>query len=116
MKKRKTINCTVLMAGAYPIQKGKKISVQKRGDLFFASSEGVDFGLIKDVCEEEEEQILSLPEVFDGIVVENCCEQHLLTICVALQDKRREKRKWRNTIEAHEKKVQELNQRVCLNN
>lgn len=100
MEKRKTINCTVLMAGAYPFQKGKKISVQKRGDLFYASSEGVDFGLIKEICGEEEEQVSNLPEAFDGIVVENCCEQHLLTICVALQDERKERKKWRKGIKS----------------
>lgn len=98
MGKRKTINCTVLMAGAYPFQKGKRISVQKKGNLFYASSEGVDFGLMKEICGEEEDQVPSLPEVFDGIVVENCCEQHLLTICVALQEREKGKRKWRKDI------------------
>ena len=100
MGKRKTINCTVLMAGAYPFQKGKKISVRKRGDLYYASSEGVDFGLIKEICGGEEDQMPSLPEVFDGIVVESCCEQHLLTICVALKDKRKERRKWKKGIKS----------------
>lgn len=78
------MDCTVLMAGAYPLRKGKKIDIQKKGDLYYASSEGVDFGLIKEIGGEVEGKLLRLPDRFDGIVTENYCEQHLLKICVPL--------------------------------
>ena len=95
MGNKKTINCTVLMAGAYPFQKGKRITVQKKDDLFYVSSEGVDFGLVKEIYGAEKDQMPDIPDVFDGIVVENCCEQHLLTMCVVLQEKGKGRRKWR---------------------
>lgn len=84
MGKKKIINCTVLMAGAYPFKKGKKIDIQKRGDLYYASSEGVDFGLIKEIGEDEGGKTLPLPDEFAGIVTENLCEQHLLNIRIKL--------------------------------
>lgn len=82
MGKRKAMDCTVLMAGAYPFKKGKKIDIQKKGDLYYASSEGVDFGLIKEVGGGAESNAPELPDRFDGIVTENHCEQHLLKIRV----------------------------------
>lgn len=84
MGKRKTMECTVLMAGAYPFKKGKKIGIQKKGDLYYASSEGVDFGLIKEIGGGAGNKALELPDRFDGIVTENHCEQHLLKIRVPL--------------------------------
>lgn len=84
MKRRKTMDCTVLMAGAYPFKKGKKIDIQKKGDLYYASSGGMDFGLIKEMGDNEEEKTLLLPDRFNGIVMENRCEEHLLKIRILL--------------------------------
>lgn len=78
------MDCTVLMAGAYPFKKGKKIDIERKGDLYFASSDGVDFGLIKEIGELEEGKPLFLPERFNGIVMENRCEEHILNIRIPL--------------------------------
>lgn len=83
MGRRKTMECTVLMAGAYPFKKGKKIDIQRRGELYYASSEGVEFGLVKEIGIEERKTFF-LPDKFDGIVTENRCEQHLLIIHIPL--------------------------------
>ena len=83
MGKRKTMDCTVLMAGAYPLKKGKKINIRREGDLYYASSEGVDFGLMKEI-KEKDGLPPDLPDKFDGIVTENHPERHLLQICVPL--------------------------------
>lgn len=80
--KKTTINCTVLMAGAYPFRTGKKIHVRKEGQLYFASSEGKDFGLLKEIEERNTGQDICLPENFDGIVVKNECDRRLLTLQV----------------------------------
>lgn len=83
MEKRDTMDCTVLMAGAYPFKRGKKIDIQKKGDLYYASSGGMDFGLIKEIGDVEEKALL-LPERFHGVVMENHCEEHLLKICIPI--------------------------------
>lgn len=84
MKKVETIDCTVLMAGPYPFPAGKKIDVRKEGQFYFASSEGQDFGLVKDITEGRENQGFSLPETFHGIVVENDCDRRLLKLRVPI--------------------------------
>lgn len=74
MGERQTIDFTVLMAGAYPFRRGKRISIRKEGDLFFASSDGQDFGLVKEI----QEVGSRMPEAFEGIVIENRCGQRIL--------------------------------------
>ena len=81
MGEGQAINCTVLMAGAYLFRKGKRISIRKEGDLFYASSEGKDFGLVKEIHGADE---IPIPEAFEGIVTENQCEQRLLKARVKL--------------------------------
>lgn len=83
MGEGRTIDCTVLMAGAYPFRKGKKISIRKEGDLYYASSEGKDFGLVKELHGADQ---IRMPEKFDGIVTENSCEQHILKARVLLRN------------------------------
>lgn len=74
MGEGRTIDFTVLMAGAYPFRRGKRINVRKEGDLFFVSSDGQDFGLVKEVQEAD----VRMPDTFDGIVTESRYEQHIL--------------------------------------
>ena len=74
MGEGQTIDFTVLMAGAYPFRRGKRISIRKEGDLFLASSDGQDFGLVKEMQEAD----IRMPDAFDGIVAESRCEQRIL--------------------------------------
>lgn len=63
--KKGNIVLTIRMAGAYDFQPGKKITIHKRGNLYYASSNQIDFGLVQ---EAEDDDIEFCSDCFDGVV------------------------------------------------
>lgn len=47
MEKR-TVDFTVVMSGPHQIPVGKKVHIHKENGLYYASSDGKDFGLVKE--------------------------------------------------------------------
>lgn len=84
--KKETVDFTIIMTGPHQIPVGKKIHIHKEGELYYASSEGKDFGLVKESTNGTPGQVDMLTGEFDGIVTENDRTRWQVTVRVPLQN------------------------------
>lgn len=85
---KRTIDFTVIMTGPHQIPLGKRIHIHKEGDLYYAASDGKDFGLVKESSNATTGQIHKLEREFDGIVTENDSTKWQMTVRVPLRKKK----------------------------
>ncbi len=85
---KETVDFTVLMTGPHQIPIGKRIHIHKEGDLYYAASDGKDFGLVKESNNATTVQIHHLAGEFDGVVTENDSTGWLLKVRVPLRKRR----------------------------
>lgn len=86
--KKETVDFTIIMTGPHQIPVGKKIHIHKEGELYYASSEGKDFGLVKESTNGTPGQVDMLEGEFDGIVTENDRTRWQMTVRVPLQNRK----------------------------
>ena len=77
----------VLMAGRYDIVKGAKIRFYLDADknLYIASCERKDFGIVKFVKEGSKKDLQMLGAEFDGVVLHTDSDQYLMEVLVKAQ-------------------------------
>lgn len=85
MEKR-TVDFTVVMSGPHQIPVGKKVHIHKENGLYYASSEGKDFGLVKESADAKQVQMLE--NAFDGIVMENDSAGWRMVVRVPLKNRK----------------------------
>lgn len=86
--KKKTMDFIVIMSGPHEIPVGKKVHIRRDDGLFYVSSEGQEFGLLKESVDGTLEQVSMLAEKFEGIVVDNSSEDWQIKIRVPLKAKK----------------------------
>lgn len=77
MERSKFIELAILMAENYKFSSGKKIEIYKKDELYYAASNGRDFGLVKEITEGTLRQMEKLPDHFYALVIENISERLL---------------------------------------
>ena len=83
----KKMKLLVLMAGRYDIVKGAKIRFYLDADknLYIASCERKDFGIVKFVKEGSKKDLQMLGAEFDGVVPHTDSDQYLMEVLVKAQ-------------------------------
>lgn len=85
----KKMKLLVLMAGRYDIVKGAKIRFYLDADknLYIASCERKDFGIVKFVKEGSKKDLQMLGTEFDGVVLHTDSDQYLMEVLVKAQER-----------------------------
>lgn len=86
--RKKTVDFTVVMSGPHQIPVGKKIHIHKENGLYYASSDGKDFGLVKESTNGTQRQVQMLENAFDGIVMENDSAGWRMVVRVLLKNRK----------------------------